>query len=181
MQKNHSQGISLHTYQASLHSSQKTSNNSPQKNLRFKRRFPHSHDVLSFQNIEFLETFLDLLQCKIYLLIGVCCHKRETDKGILRRYSRRNNGINKDSLFEQVPRNLERLVIIADKQRNDRRCRVPYLTPYATETIKGVMGNVPQMLNTFGFTFDNVECCRNSSRRCWCNTCTENIGTRVMT
>ena len=110
----------------------------------------------------------------------LCCHKRETDKGILRRYSRRNNGINKDSLFEQVPRNLERLVIIADKQRNDRRCRVPYLTPYATETIKGVMGNVPQMLNTFGFTFDNVECCRNSSRRCWCNTCTENVGTRVM-
>ena len=68
---------------------------------------------------------------------------------ILRRNSRRNNRINKNTLIKQIASYPECFLIITNKQRNNRRTCIPYLTTYTSESFQSIIRHVPQV----GYTF----------------------------
>ena len=72
-----------------------------------------------FDDIVFLEYFLDAFEGTVNLLDGVSCHQAEADESILRRNCWRNYWVDKDAFLKQVAGNSECLVVVADKQWDD--------------------------------------------------------------
>ena len=66
------------------------------------------------------ENLGDLLKGFLNLGGSVCGHKAEADEGILRCYSRRYNGVDEDSFFEQLAGDCECLEVVADIEGDDR-------------------------------------------------------------
>ena len=132
------------------------------------------------------ETLFDFFKSHIYLCSCMRSHQRKSYQRILRRNSRRNNRINKNTLIKQIASYPECFLIITNKQRNNRRTCIPYLqqphlTTYTSESFQSIIRHVPQVGYTFRFTLHNIQSSTHRRSRSRCNTCTENIGTRVMT
>ena len=93
----------------------------------------------------------------IDLRFGVGGHEGDADEGVLRLYGGSDNGSNEDALFEQHVSEEEGLVVVAHKERDDRRFGVAYLESEVAESLHGVVGVVPKGLLTLGFGAHDVE------------------------
>ena len=67
------------------------------------------------------ENLLDFFEGFGNLLFRVSSHQAETDKSVVRSNGGRNNGIDENAFVEEFARDEEREVVVADKERDNRR------------------------------------------------------------
>ena len=108
------------------------------------------------------EDLMNLLKSDGYLLMGVRRHEAESDECVIGCNSRRNHWIHKDALIQQVARDGKRLVVVTDKQGNDRSLGVTNLTTHITEALQCLVGEFPQVLLALGLGNEDI----NSLHRC---------------
>ena len=62
---------------------------------------------------------MEFVYRKVQLLLSMRSHKAETDKGILRRYCRRNYGIYEHAFFKNIACNAKGSFVVTDKEGNN--------------------------------------------------------------
>lgn len=100
---------------------------------------------------------MDFVDCEVYLLLSVSGHEGDADEGVLRLDGRSYDGRDEYALFEEEVGEEEGLVVVADKERNDRRFGVANLETEVAEGLHGVVGVVPEGLLTLRFGSHNVQ------------------------
>ena len=111
------------------------------------------------------EYLLNLFERRGNLFLGVGGHKAESDKSVVRCYCRRNDRIDEYTLFEEIARDSERLEVVADKERYDRRRRIADLTAHIPESIESIIGEFPEILLTLRLVLHDLHGLERSSRR----------------
>ena len=112
------------------------------------------------------EYLLDLLQSDGHLLMGVGSHEAEADKRVVRCNGRRNDGIDKDALVQQVTGDGKRLVVVTDEQGDDGRLGMSNLTTHVTESLKRLAGECPEVLLALRLGNKDVDGLHGSCCRC---------------
>ena len=126
------------------------------------------------------EHFLNLLKSSGDLLFGVCSHKAETDESVVRCNSRRNNRIDEDAFFAQIVSDLERLVVVADIEGDNRSGSIADFASHVAESFECITGHFPKMLLVFGLGFHNLKCLKSGGSGCRSDAGSEDVGTRVV-
>ena len=103
------------------------------------------------------EDFLQGNYRAVYLLLGVRSHQGVAHKGVLWGTSRRNDGVDEHTSLEGKCRHQEGLVDIAHIERNDRTLGIANLEALLTETLQGVVCDIPQCLNALRLTLNDVQ------------------------
>ena len=127
------------------------------------------------------EHLLYFFECLGDLLLCVSCHKAETNERIGRRNGRRNHRVDKDALLKELGSDEESEVVVADVKWNNRSLGVANLATHLFEALKGIVGDVPQVLLTLGLAFKNVERGAHGGGRGRSDACGEDIGALMVT
>ena len=96
----------------------------------------------------------DLLQCHdrtVYLFVGVRSHEGIAYQRVLRSTGRRNDGVDEDTGLKGEGCHEERLLHVADIQRNDGTLGLTNLEAFLAETLQGIVGDIPQGLDALRF------------------------------
>ena len=128
-----------------------------------------------FDDSVFAEYLSYFFKSFVHLLGGVCSHKREADKSILRGYGRRNYRIYENTFLKEVGSDSECLKVVANEQRYNRSACVTDFTAETAEALESLVGQFPQMLLTLGLFNHDVDCLKSGSRRRGCDAGGENI------
>ena len=75
-----------------------------------------------------LKHLLDGFERAGNLLLGMRGHERIAYQGVVGSYGGRNHRVDEYALVEEVARNVERLVVVADEERDDGMFREPRLS-----------------------------------------------------
>lgn len=103
------------------------------------------------------ESLVNFVDSEIDLLTLVSSHKCDTDKGIFGGHGRGYDRSHKNTCFEEGVSDAERSVVVANKERDDRRFGIAYLEAKLTESVEGIVCNIPKGLLAFGFGAHNME------------------------
>ena len=101
-----------------------------------------------------------LLECNygaVYLLVGVGGHQGISDECVLRSTSGRYDRIDEHASLECECGDKECLVDIAHIEGDDGTLGLANLESLLTETLQGVVGDLPQGFDAFRLLLDNVE------------------------
>ena len=98
------------------------------------------------------------------MLLLVCGHQRKADEHVLLRNGRGDDRGDEDSLLVGESNDLKGLVGVAHHQRDNRGFGGVDVEPVLAESLPGVAGDVPQVLQALRLAFHNVE-----SLGCSCN------------
>ena len=107
-------------------------------------------------------------------------HEREADQRIARSDSWSHDGIDEDTFLEEQSCHTEGLLIITDKEGDDRRRGITDLEAQLTEAIQAVSRLLTKRLHTLGLTKHDLQSLRGSSRRGWRTAGAEDIGASVV-
>ena len=113
------------------------------------------------------EDLLQDLNTTLNMLLGMCRHKRETHERVLRRACWRHHGVDEHTLVESQLGHEERLGIVTHVKRNDRTLCLTNLKALLTETIQGIVGDIPQVLAALWLILNDMECLQRASRSGW--------------
>lgn len=132
------------------------------------------------RNVQGLEDLDERFDSAIKLLVGMGSHEREADQRIARSDSWSHNGIDEDTFLEEHSRHAEGLLIITDKEWDDRRRGVTDLEAQLAEAIQAVSRLLAERCYTLGLTKHDLQSLRGSSRRGWRTAGAEDIGASVV-
>ena len=90
------------------------------------------------RNVQGLEDLDERFDSAVKLLVGMGSHEREADQRIARSDSRSHDGIDEDTFLEEHSRHAEGLLIITDKEGDDRRRGITDLEAQLAEAIQAV-------------------------------------------
>ncbi len=92
-----------------------------------------------------------------------------------------HDGIDEDTLVKQVSGDVERLVVVADEERDDGCGGISYLAAHRAEIVEGVMRDFPQVLLAFRLGEHDVEGGVDGGRGCRSDAGREDVGARMVT
>ena len=110
------------------------------------------------------EDFLQGYYRAVYLLFGVRSHQGIAHEGVLRSTCGRNHGIDEHTSLEGESRHQEGLVDVAHIERDNRTLSIADLEALLAETLQGVVGDIPEGLNTLWLLLNDVEGGHSGSR-----------------
>jgi len=93
----------------------------------------------------------------IYLLVGVRGHQGITHEGVLRGTGGRNDWIDEHACLEGEGGHEESLLHVAHIEGDDGALGVANLEALLTETLQGVVGDIPQGLDALWLALDDVQ------------------------
>ena len=105
----------------------------------------------------FYENLLQSNHRAVYLLMGMGGHESVTHEGVLRSTCRWDDGVDEHTGLEGEGGHKERLVHIAHIERNDRTLGIANLEAFFTETLQGIVGDIPKGSNALGLFLDDME------------------------
>ena len=108
-------------------------------------------------------------------------HQGIANECVLRCTCGRNHGVDKDASLEGESGHEERLIDIAHIKWDNRALCLTDLEALFTETLQGLVGNIPQSLNALGLFLDDVKSLHGSCSGCGCVGCREDVGAAGVT
>ena len=129
----------------------------------------------------FYENLLQDLDSLLNLLSSMSSHECETYQCILRSTSWRNNRVDEHTCIVSHLGNNECLLSIAYVERNDRTLCLANLETFLAETLQGIVGYIPEILETLWLILNDVESLESCCCGSWSIGCTEDVSTAVVT
>ena len=127
------------------------------------------------------EYLLQSLYATLNLLLGVVGHKGKAHEGVLGSTCGWNNGVDKHATLVSLCCYDEGLLNIVNIQGNDGALGLTNLETFLTETLQGILSNIPQLFNALGLLLQYVQCLKSSSGSSRCVLCTEDVGAAGVT
>ena len=106
--------------------------------------------IISANNAITLEHLLYRLYRTLHLFLGVRSHKRVADQRVVGSHCGSHDRIDKHPFVKKISRDVESLIVIADKERNNRCGSIADFASEIPELFKSIVGYIPKMLLTLG-------------------------------